>query len=149
MTTMLQIKQERFVKHWPPAHSRWNTLPRLWKPRLWNLGYPETIYALMNVECTWWKATQKVLAYYLHLTQCMLLESFLNGHHLIFCSPDSYNPCNSCWNKHCYIIMHLSVACHSGTCIYRMQVCVVKGYPKWFWIITLNSATRYMLLQKF
>ena len=24
-----------------------------------------------------------------------------------------------------------------------MQVCVVKGYPKWFWIITFTSATIY------
>ena len=25
---------------------------------------------------------------------------------------------------------------------HRMKVCVVKGYPKWFWIITSTSATR-------
>ena len=30
-----------------------------------------------------------------------------------FCSPDSYNPCNSSSNKHCYVIMHLSVVCQS------------------------------------
>ena len=26
----------------------------------------------------------------------------LNDHRLKCCSPDSYNPCNSCWNSHCY-----------------------------------------------
>ena len=82
-------------------------------PWSWKLGYPETIYALMNVGRTWWKATQKVLEHYLHLTQCMLPENVLNGHRLKFCSPDSYNPCNSCWNKHCYIIMRKSVVCPS------------------------------------
>ena len=29
-----------------------------------------------------------------------------------------------------------------------MQVCVVKGYPKWFWIITFNSATIYAIAKK-
>ena len=38
---------------------------------------------------------------------------FLNGHGLKFCSPDSYNPGNSCRNKHCYIIMRISVVCPS------------------------------------
>ena len=38
---------------------------------------------------------------------------FLNGHHLKFCGHDSYNPSNSCWNSHCYIIMCLSVVCSS------------------------------------
>ena len=95
-------------------------------PRSWKLGYPETIYALMNVGRTWWKATQKVREHYLHLTQCMLPKKKLNGHHLIFCSPDSYNPRNSCWNKHCYIIMRLSVVCHS--CIGCRSVWL-KGTP--------------------
>ena len=100
--------QELFVKHWPPARSRCNTC--LGHERL---GYPETIYALMNVGRTWWKATQKVLEHYLHLTQCMLPKFLLNDHCLKFCSPDSYSPCNSCWNKYCYIIMCISVVCPS------------------------------------
>ena len=45
---------------------------------------------------------QKVLDYYLHLTQYMLLQKNLNGHRLKFGGPDSYNPCNSYSNNHLY-----------------------------------------------
>ena len=38
---------------------------------------------------------------------------FLNRHRLKFCGHESYNPSNSCWNSHCYIIMRLSVVCPS------------------------------------
>ena len=62
----------------------------------------------------WSKASQKVLEHYLHLTQCMLLEFFLNGHHLKCCSPDSYNPCNLCWSKHCYILVKLDPIANQG-----------------------------------
>ena len=53
--------------------------------------------------------------------------NFLNGHHLSFCSPNSYNPCSSCWNKHCYIIMRLSVVCHSRI---GCRPVGLKGIPK-------------------
>ena len=49
----------------------------------------------------------------LRLSQCVLRQNVLNGHCLKFCGPDSYNPCNSCWNNCCYIIMRLSVVCPS------------------------------------
>ena len=43
----------------------------------------------MNLGRTWWKAPQKVKEHFLHLTQCMLLQFFLNGHRLKFYGPDS------------------------------------------------------------
>ena len=58
---------------------------------------------------------QKALEHYLHLTLCMLLQNVLDGCRLKFCGPDSYNPSNSCSNKHYYIIMRLSVVCPSHT----------------------------------
>ena len=58
------------------------------------------------------KLSQKLLDYYLHLTQCMLPQNILNGYCLKCCGPPSYNPCNSCRNNH-YIIMCLSVVCPS------------------------------------
>ena len=36
-------------------------------------------------------------------------KNWLNGYRLKCCGPDSYNPCNSCWNNHYYILMRLSV----------------------------------------
>ena len=89
----------------------------------WKLGFPETIYALMNVGRTWWKAIPTGSGILLAPHSVYANVIFLNGHRLKFCGRDSYNSCNSCWNNHFYIIMCLSVVCPS-----HIGCCVVKGY---------------------
>ena len=74
--------------HWG-RHAQEDTLDRGPQPLTWFRLPVEAVYQGVAV-------TQKVLEHYLHRTQCMLPEIALNGHYLKFCSPDSYNPCNSC-----------------------------------------------------
>ena len=81
-------------------------------PRWWLLGCPK-IYVLMNVGLTWWKATPKRSETLPAPHPVYAAKKNLNGHRLKFCGPDSYNPSNSYWNNHCYIIMCLSVVCLS------------------------------------
>ena len=68
-----------------------------------------------------------------------------NGYRLKFCSPDSYNLCNSCSNNHCYIIMHLAV-------VYVPVILDVGLCGEWVPQMALDyyeHLTQYMLLQIF
>ena len=54
-------------------------------------GYPETIYALMNVGPTWWNTTQRYLDYNIHWTQYVLPANIKKVLRLKLSSPDSYS----------------------------------------------------------
>ena len=82
-------------------------------PRWWKPGNPETIYALMNVGGTWWKATSKGFGTLPAPHPDYAAAKFLKWPLFKICGPDSYNPCNSCWNNHCYITKHLLIVCSS------------------------------------
>ena len=49
-----------FVKHWPPARSRWNTC--------------------LDLQLTYYTMKQKVLDQYLHLTQYTMKQKVLDQH---------------------------------------------------------------------
>ena len=54
-------------------------------------GYPETVYALMNVGSTWWNTTQRYLDYNIHWTQYVLPANIKKVLRLKLSSPDSYS----------------------------------------------------------